>query len=554
MKNMLKNSLVSFVFLGFILFSPAENFTLTITEGSLSVLDSQGNKIGEYSQGTVGKPVSVGASQFLLSFGRDVQSNLSAILSPVRNVNSPLDFKTANKAIKTDGNAIVTIKYSPDFKTATIDEGFIGKIQVADIGGSSSQGLKVADLIPSVNEPISGASLPSTEVKPTQQSTASSSEVVAVAPRTTATTENKDAFALLKNKGLFAFLDGNNAQYDLKHVPSTRKHMDSQRGALTSGSLSDEAKSKPISKNITISPERLLKASQDKPGEVRLVNIQGNVQVSGLPAQEGAIIPANAMVKTGDQSSAAAIIGGLHILTVHPNTEVSIAQTLADKKMQTIVDLKSGNVYADVNKREGMKQDFRVKTPAGTASATGSQALIGFIDGKLVVAAFESPWKGTDNNGKEVFNMRPLIANGADQVVAVSYSSSPQMSGADLEKLVDQVMSKIGGNLTNETQIPNFVSHNTASFVQGNATTLPNGATNPGATVEGQLRNFIASLITDGFKPGEKDDGWDINVKEVGFSGNTPIDPIFKEPFDSINIFNGRNGQVQPGDTTPIAR
>lgn len=520
-------------------------FSIQVANDQLSVASADGKKVASFEQGTVGKEVKVGISQFLLSFGRDVKGNLSAILSPVTNVNSPLEFKTIDQSVKTDGKAIVTIRFSSDLNSSTIDEGFIGRVKVASLKtpsvpspekkSSPTQVTKVEDLVKS--EPKMESVSSAVEVKNDKIKVASNEEG-----------KSKNVIDLLKDKGIMGLFSGEDAAYSFRNKPSERRERavySKRNNPLSSDSIAKSDQSKEIKGNEVLPPEIVAKTSQDKPNDVRLFLVKGNVKVNSAIAKEGELIPEGGVVKTGANSTAVAIIGGLHILSVHPNTEFSSKQTLEGKKMKTVVSLKSGNVFADVNHRKGLKQDFQVKTSAGSVSATGSQALIGFIDGKLVIAAFKSPWKGSDVNNGNSFTTFPLTSTGKDRTVAVAYSSVPEMSGADLQDLVNQIMSQIGVNFSSSVETK-FVSNAVASFIQGNASTLPDGTSNPGNSIEGKVRKDLLALFND-FSPEDKDEQLPFSIEDFDDVGGGDL--LGPEPFGRTQTL-----VFTPPDTTPIPR
>jgi hypothetical protein len=516
----------------------ADDFKLQVISDTLVIQSGTGEKVSEIFQGTVGKQVSVGTSQFLVSFGKDVRNHLSAIISPVIDKHSPLNFSTLNKSVKTDGNAIVTIHYSSDLTTAQIDPGFIGRAEVAELGGGTTPSAPVkSEVEPSATIPVAGQKAPTV----VDSSSASVTEM-ASAPLGRSMEEakeaRKDIFTLLKSEGIKGLFDSKNI------VSSKERKLRSQSafaGSISAEGIKSSSEVESIGKMKSVSSEIISRSSQDKPGTVRLVLVQGTVSAGGTPVQEDAVVSKESIIQTGDKSSVVAIIGGIHVLTIHPNSQVTIAQSIKEKTMETIVDLKEGTVFADVSKRDGFSQNFKIKTINGAVSATGSQALVAWRGGKMVAIAFQSPWKGENSSGNQIFIVRPMVVPGENSLKTVSFSSIPAITGAELQNEVKQMIARIGENMTSDpSRNGNFISHPVASFVQGNALNLPNGSVNPGATLEGALRNAIIAL-TDNLESESKDNGNELLV------GNAR-DPLVFTVFD--NFDNGRNGQ-QPGETTP---
>ncbi len=522
----------------------AADFSLQVSQNTLTVVSGAGEKVAQISQGAVGKQVNVGGTEFLLSFGKDVRNNLSAIISPVLDKNSPLSFSTLNKSIKTDGNAIVSIRYSPSLTSAEVDGGYIGRVTVADLKDYNPSGLTPAALVSDV-KPLSTKEKEMPKITTKQESITATESVVPVktpAPLINSLRtqeEGKSLFAVLKEEGIKGLFDSKNMVAGLER---------SKKSKLVSISKPDLKNVTPMGGMKIIAPELLAKAANDKAGEVRLLDLKGSVLVDGKPATEGALVSQKSVIKTKENGSAVAVLGGLHLVTIHSKSSVSFTQELKEKKMLTLVDLTSGNVFADVNHRKGMIQDFKIKTVKGIISATGSKALVGTTsDGKLIVIVFESTWKGTDSTGANVLNASPLNAPADAGIKIVSFGSIPAMSGAELQDIVNQMAPAIEKSVVQSSPgVFNFVGDPIFSYLSGNSPTLPDGTTNPGATVEGKLRGLVLA-ITDVVVTAEKDQG---GALEAGSSDPTQIGQSSVLSATG-GILGGANVRLQPSETSP---
>lgn len=520
----------------------ASDFAIQVTSDELSVVANGGEKVVSVPQGTVGKQVNVGGSEFLLSFGKDVRGNLSAILSPVLNKNTPLTFTTLNKSVKSDGNAIISIRYSSTLSSAEVDGGFIGRVTVADLKGTASESLTPAALMSDVKPmPFKEKEKSAKEdLKGPDVSVITESKSETKTVSSTTSEQGKGILTVLKEEGIQGIFDPKNT------VTSFER---SKKSQMVSTNKFDIKKATPMGGLKIISPELLASSANDKPGEIRLLDVKGTVLVDGKQAVEGALISQKSLIKTEDQGSAVAVVGGLHLVTIYSQSSISIAQELKEKKMETLVDLKSGTIFADVQHRKGITQDFKVKTDKGIVSATGSKALILNVGGKIVTIAYESTWKGTDSNGKPLFSTTPSNPPADTGIKILSFSSIPAMSGAELEAFISENTPKNGDNIVVDAPGSfKYVSDPVLSYLTGNSPTLPDGSTNPGSTLEGSLRNLILSVtnIVDA-------EGKDIGDNKVDVGGN---DSTFILNLSS-NSVGGRNGSVsvlQPGDTTPVPR
>ena len=115
---------------------------------------------------------------------------------------------------------------------------------------------------------------------------------------------------------------------------------------------------------------------------MQIREMQGDVQVAltGDPtnfaaATDKMTIPNSAIVKTGDNGSAAILFGGVNSARLEPDTQVAVRQVITPTIRSTLVDLKAGAVFSKVGLRPGYKQDYEVRTPSGTAKAKGTDFL-----------------------------------------------------------------------------------------------------------------------------------------------------------------------------------
>ena len=540
----MKNKLLSVVALILISFVSADagDFNLKVSQDLLTVVSATGETVVQIPKGTVGKQVKVGASEFLLSFGKDVRNNLSAIISPVLDKNSPLSFSTLDKEVKTDGNAIVSVRYSKALSTAEIDSGFLGRVTVSDIKGYTPESLTPASLVADA-KPISNtnseADLPkistSSQATPPNSTKPSDSSMVSLPQK-----EGKGILTVLKEQGIKGLFDSKNMVAGLER---------SKKSKLVSANTPDPKKSTPMGAMKVMATEVFAKSANDKPGEIRLLDLKGSVLVDGRPVTDGAMISQKSVITTDSSSAVVAVIGGLHLVTIHEKSSIAITQEFKEKKMMTLVELKSGNIFADVNHRKGMTQDFKIKTEKGTVSATGSKALVAKMpDGTLVTVVFESNWKGTDANGNPVLDSSPSNAPADMGLKFVSFGSVPAMEGAKLQEIVNKMADFIKDSVTQKTPGTfTFVKDPILSFSSGNALTLPDGSTNPGNTVEGKLQKTLLAF-TDLVIDTEDKDGGD--ALTVGGSG----DPTQFAGSVSLNSTAGANPSItrlQPFDTTP---
>lgn len=109
-----------------------------------------------------------------------------------------------------------------------------------------------------------------------------------------------------------------------------------------------------------------------------LANIQGKVEVklagttSWVPATEGMEIGVLSTVSTGFDASVTIVIDKTTI-AVKPLTRMTVDKLVEEQgKVTTSCYLRVGSVQANVKSAEGVKQDFKVKSPYSTASVRGT--------------------------------------------------------------------------------------------------------------------------------------------------------------------------------------
>ncbi len=467
------------------LLAETPKFSLTIGENeALQISGPTGEKAAELTPGTVGKSVVIGGLQFNASFGRDVNGKLSAILSPNLDKPAPMSFSVAGKSIETDGNAIVTLIYGSDLKQVTIDPGYIGSVKV-DGQKLNSQSV----VAPPVVEKSAPEKAPEVKAEP--------APAVAAAPEVAATPMLPEA--------------QNEAAAEVK------EETDKEKAATAKPSPDDQNKIDEVVWARDVSNASMESAKADTVGQVRLVEVVGDVYVTDaakglkdVKAESGMVISNGAQVVTKEESTVAAIIGGTHTARLVPNTETGFEQKMAGTVRDTEVKLNKGSVFVKVNKRLGETQDFKVRTPVGVAAAKGSASKVSFGKNVMLVIASESRWKVVDIGGKS-FTLIPMFAKTAQGsfIKALGLGSVPPSGGVQLlveskqglqeagkvnlltEKFADK---KNGGNnLGGGTE--KIVLHQTVSLLAGNSNTMADGSKNPNTGLEGKLRQLSGELI-----------------------------------------------------------
>jgi biopolymer transport protein ExbD len=115
------------------------------------------------------------------------------------------------------------------------------------------------------------------------------------------------------------------------------------------------------------------------PDQMQIREPQGDVEVAlpnapanFAPVNDGMVVPNGAVIKTGANATAAVLFGGVDSARLMPNSAAAIQQTLTAASRAVEVDLTSGGVFSKVGQQIGVKGEYEVHTPNGTAVAHGT--------------------------------------------------------------------------------------------------------------------------------------------------------------------------------------
>ena len=95
----------------------------------LVVFGPTGERAAEFSVPSVAQPVIIGDISFQVSYGRDSNGQLTAIISPSDTAPVDLHFTVLGKSVDAD-KAVVTLIFSSNLKRVTIDAGYGGRVEV----------------------------------------------------------------------------------------------------------------------------------------------------------------------------------------------------------------------------------------------------------------------------------------------------------------------------------------------------------------------------------------------------------------------------------------
>ena len=107
-----------------------DRFAVTVGAGDkLVIFGPKGERAGEFSVPAIAQPVTIGDLSFQVSYGRNAHEQLTAILTPSSTAPAAFHFTVLGKSVDAD-KAVVTLIFSSNLKSVTIDAGYGGRVEV----------------------------------------------------------------------------------------------------------------------------------------------------------------------------------------------------------------------------------------------------------------------------------------------------------------------------------------------------------------------------------------------------------------------------------------
>jgi hypothetical protein len=333
-----------------------DRFALAVGQhGDLLVFGPKGDKVADLPVPTISESVTVnGTTTFQVSYGRDVDDRLSAIISPSAAQPADLHFTILGKDIDADKMAVVTLTFSPSLNNVSVDPGYIGVVQVNSRHIRHHDLDETAPAVASTPSPISEmpgpSAMPAPRVNPE------------MAPR---------------------------APADTSYVPETPGPGPASVSSTTTetamaapgtpGAPSHLFWSEPVTGPDGTAPRVGL-------NQMKLVELQGSATVhtpgGGFEdGVDGMVIPSGSVVTTGADSSVAVFMGGINSVRLLPDSEVAITHHLEGSVRYTVIDLHRGTAFSRIGRRAGETQQYEVRTPEGTSIAKGTEIADSYFNG-----------------------------------------------------------------------------------------------------------------------------------------------------------------------------
>ncbi len=373
-----------------------DHFALAVgSHDTLIVFGPKGERVAQLPVPSISTSVTVGATSFQVSYGRDANDLLTAIIAPNPAQPQDLHFNVLNKSIDANPQAVVTLTFSSNLNHVSVDPGYVGTVAV------NSENMRHRDLAdaetpttPYVPRPVSHptAEVASTDV-PDRAPAPPPARIESPAPMeggSMSTPPPAARTAALEDTGSTAPLPGTPAvaaggepiaNGTILPAPQFAPTPHANEAAVAAGGGETVASNggQPLYWSEPITPP-------DGPpptvgmDQMKLVEVHGPVTIempngSSEPATDGSLIPSGATVKTDDDATAAVFMGGVNSARLMPDSEAKVSQSMVGSTRSTHIDLHEGTVFSRVGHRDGERQDYEVRTPEGVAAARGTQLL-----------------------------------------------------------------------------------------------------------------------------------------------------------------------------------
>lgn len=395
--------------------SAAEMFSLAIGDNENLLINSpNGKQVATLPAGTIQQPIKVGTTSFTVSYGQDTNKRYSAIIAPDPNQPKSLNFSVAGNRIQSDDKASVTITFSSNMKSVSVDPGAFGLVTLNGNRLTSTIAANQQTSSAPKTQPVSTTPKPKSQPAATNSGSSTTAGTVATSNGASTSTPRNGA-----STSSSASMAGSTAS----RLMST---------AITTTPKEVRFWAEPI----TPPSGRLPKVGRN---QMKLVEVRGPVTVK-LPngrsarARNGMIIPTGSSVRTTSGSSAAVFIGGVNSARLTENSTAKFNNRYSDGLQKTTVDLSRGTVFSKVGRQSGTRQDFKVRTPVGIAAAKGTDYATMYRSNNMYVFVVAGRVVMFDNQ----FNF--LGEASTSRPGQVSFISTDDLSDTEYQSLLNEII------------------------------------------------------------------------------------------------------------------
>jgi hypothetical protein len=553
LSNMNQLSSARYILLAALLFasgvaaSAADRFSLAVgSHDMLVVFGPNGNPRAELPLPSISQDVTIGDTTCQISFGRDANNLLTAIVAPNPNQPEDLHFTVLGQAIDTDKSAVVTLTFSKTVNNVKVDPGYVGSVDVnsqrlqhdAVVNQRPHAGLVARTASPGVGTALAGSSATRPAVIVSAVAAAATTTPAPSNPPITTPVPSADpavaSNATANDESTGAVSDHNPLPLqanDASQMPFTATATPGPSTVSVAGSeLAPKQHALYWAEPITPPSGP---APQVASNEMKLIEVNGSVSVtppggSNSAGTDGMILASGTTVSTSGGSSAAVFMGGVNSVRLMPDTEVQITQQLNGSVRKTVVALRDGTVFSRVGHRAGETQNYQVQSPEGVAMAKGTE----FADVLY-------------NGHHYVFVVKGVVAmliNGVQTGLLTPTNSSLASGAMPLATDGDRVLFHILTALQPfQTKLQTVI----ADINAGNATPAEIGYFD-------SLRNTFSVLVDDVYDPTHPNSFLGAFTSNTGYGDSFHSSLERPQDFGTPNPLNQFSG-FQEGDARPFA-
>ena len=361
----------------------SDRFALAVgAQGKLVIFGPKGDRVAELAIPSISAPVTVGDVSFQVSYGRDANDLVTAIIAPSASSPQDLHFNVLNKSVDANKLAVVTLTFTQGFKSVAVDPGYIGLVQV---NAHSIKHHELADdtyVPPHHTAPAAPAPHMVAKLEPVpapvhhEAATAPETSIVSTAPAAGEPVENK----LPPVEDVAASSEAPSSLVPPPIISGTPYSEGIPRPLPTASATASGEPTLKKEKLYWSEPVTPPSGSPPSVGisEMKLVQVDGPVLVTlangeTKSGENGMILPSGSSVVTSDTATAAIFMGGVNSARLMPDCHLKVTQNLNGSVRKTTIDLEHGAVFSRIGRRSGETQDYQVRTPEGVAAARGTE-------------------------------------------------------------------------------------------------------------------------------------------------------------------------------------
>ena len=376
----------------------ADHFSLAIgAHEMLVVLGSQGEQKAALPIPSISQTVTVDNATCQISYGRDANDKLTAIVAPNPAQPQDLHFSVLGKEIDTDRSAVVTLTFSNELKSVTVDPGYVGAVDVnshrlqrdAAITPGASSTTTARTATPDAQTTLEDGAKPTWAV-----AAATKSYPAANSPAPITTPVPEPAPPVAANQP--ANVQTSGASAPSVHAPGPEQANDASQMPFTATATPGPSTVSVVGSETAPKQHTLYWAEPITPpsgqapyvasNEMKLLEVQGDISITppGGSSQAGTnemLVPSGSIISSTDGGSAALFMGGVNSIRLLPSTEIQVTQQLDGSVRRTEIVLHKGSLFSRVGHRAGERQDYRVQSPEGVSMAKGTEFADSLVNG-----------------------------------------------------------------------------------------------------------------------------------------------------------------------------